>query len=136
MIYKVITDDYYFWNWLKHSDSYSNNFSLEGAKAVQAWFEELSEDTDVEDANGNKLGIEFDPVAWCCEFSEYDSVKEAYAELSNDVIDTSLATKGLSKDEARQINVEAWLHDQQFEYFQDNTTVIELDNGHIILGEF
>jgi hypothetical protein len=131
MIYKVITDDYYFWNWLKNSGSYQNNFSLEGSKAVQAYFEELSEDLDI-----NSGGIEFDPIAWCVEFTEYDSVKEAYAELSNDVIDTSLATKGLSKDEAKQINVEAWLHDQQFEYFQDNTTVIELDNGHIILGEF
>jgi hypothetical protein len=124
MIYKVITDDYYFWNWLKHSDSYSNNFSLDGAKAVQEWFEELSEDTEVEDANGNKLGVEFDPIAWCVEFTEYDSVSEAYEEHFGDDDDVTDQNQGNCTPE------------QQLERFRDNTTVIELDNGHIILGEF
>lgn len=109
MIYKAITDDYYFWNWLKHSD-YSNNFSLEGAKAVQAWFEELSEETP-------ERTIEFDPIGWCVEFTEYDSYKEAWQEL---------VTRGRAMISKRKA----------LKYFQDRTTVIELDNGHIILGEF
>lgn len=127
MIYKEITDEYYFWNWLKNSGSYQNNFSLDGAKAVQAWFEELSEDTEVEDANGNKLGVEFDPIAWCCEFSEYDSVGEAYLEHFGNYDDLDAA--GNTEQGCRT-------PEQQLERFQDNTTVIELDNGHIILGEF
>ena len=118
MIYKVITDDYYFWNWLENRGSYQNNFSLEGAKAVQAYFEELSEDLDI-----NSGGIEFDPIAWCVEFSEYDSLQDAWTEVV-DYKGNLEVTKDNNSDAKR------------LEYFQDNTTVIELDNGHIILGEF
>lgn len=99
-IVQTINDEYHFWNWLGQSDSYKNNFSLEGAKAVQAWFDELSESQDEP--------IEFDPIAWCCEFTEYDSEKEALKQYG-------------------------------YEYrrdLEDRTTVIDLDNGHIILGEF
>ena len=66
MIVKTITDNYYFWNWLKKSDSYKNNFSLEGAKAVQQFYNQLSEELDEQ--------LEFDPIAWCCEFAEYESI--------------------------------------------------------------
>lgn len=114
-IVKTITDDYYFWNWMKNSDSYKNNFSLEGAKAVQAYFEELSDE----------LGetIEFDPIAWCCEWAEYDSVKEAYQEHYGDDSDLPRSQRRTQKT-------------QQLEYFEDNTTVIELDNGHVLIQEF
>ena len=44
MITKTITDDYEFANWIRNSGSYSNNFSVQGAKALQAYLEELSED--------------------------------------------------------------------------------------------
>lgn len=119
MIYKEITDEYYFWNWLKNSDNYSNNFSLEGAKAVFNYFDELSEEVGL----GEHPGIEFDPIAWCCEFSEYDSVDDAYdAYYSHDV------------ELARELNLNTL--EERLQKFQDNTTVIELDNGHIILGEF
>lgn len=116
MIVKVITDDYYFWNWLKKSDSYNNNFSLEGAKAVQAWYDDYSDS-----CSGGT--VDFDPIAWCVKFSEYDSVEEAYREHYGD--DSDLP------EEQRRVTRE-----QQLEYFTDNTTVIELENGHIILGEF
>ena len=109
MIVKTITDDYYFWNWLKKSDSYNNNFSLEGAKAVQAYMDEYSENTET----GT---IEFDPIAWCVEFSEYDSALEAYNEHTG-------GTETVTAEYA-------------LEYFQDRTTVIELDNGGLIVGEF
>lgn len=115
MIVKTITDDYYFWNWLKKSDNYSTSFSLEGAKAVQAYMDELSEETD--------QPMEFDPIAWCVEFTEYDSVEEAYREHYGDDSD-------LPEEQRRTTR------EQQLEYFQDNTTVMELDNGHIIVGEF
>lgn len=116
MIYTEITDEYHFWDWIKHSDSYGNNFSLEGAKAVQEWFEEYSDSTGE--------NVSFDPIAWCVEFTEYDSVGEAYAEHFGNYDDVEDQTQGNRTPE------------QQLERFQDNTTVIELDNGHIILGEF
>ena len=114
-IKQTITDDWYFWSWMQQSDNYKNNMSVEGAKAVQAYFDDLSEDLGED--------IEFDPIAWCCEFSEYDSVKEAYREHMGDDSD-------LPKEQRRTQKA------QQLEYFQDNAPVIELDNGHIIIGEF
>lgn len=115
MIYQEITNDYHFWEWLKKSDSYSTKFSLEGAKAVQEYYNEMGETLE--------SAAEFDPVAWCCEFSEYDSVAEAYAEHYGDDSDLPEEQRRTTKE-------------QQLEYFTDNTTVLELENGHIVLGEF
>lgn len=78
MITTTITDDYEFANWIKNSGSYSNNFSVQGAKALQAYLEELSEDIGE--------NIEFDPIAWCVEYSEYENFKELqdnYTEVEN-----------------------------------------------------
>ncbi len=58
----------YFWHWLQGSDTYKNNFSYEGANAVQDYMRQLSEETGED--------MEFDPIAWCCEFSEYEDLKE------------------------------------------------------------
>lgn len=106
-IVKTITDDYYFWNWLKKSDNYSNNFSLEGAKALQEYYDNLSDELDEQ--------IEFDPIAWCCEFSEYESLAEAYKELRYDY---------------------TYVEGEAREYFNDNTTLIELENGGVLVREF
>ena len=42
------------------------NFSYEGLKSLYGYFEELSEDQN----------IEFDVIAICCDFTEYDSLAE------------------------------------------------------------
>lgn len=118
-IKQTITNDYHFWEWLRNSDNYSKHFSIDGAKAVQAYYDGLSDElgTDI-------LGdIEFDPIAWCCEWSEYDSVKEAYNELHGDESD-------LPREQRRTKKA------QQIEWFEDNTTVVELDNGHVLIQEF
>ena len=50
-----------------------NNFTREALYALFDYFEQLENDTGEE--------IEFDPIAICCDFTEYDSlaeVKEAY----------------------------------------------------------
>ena len=111
MIIDTITNEYHFAEWLAQArnrdSSYGNSFTDEGAKAVQAYFEELSEEL-------NKP-VEFDPIAWCVEFSEYDSLAEACKQWRFDY---------------------TYVEDEAREYFQDNTTLIELDNGHVILGEF
>jgi len=115
MIIKTLTDEYTFWEWQQQSDSYKDQFSLEGAKALFNYFDELSDDMD--------KPIEFDPIAWLCDFTEYDSVKQAYKEHYGDDSD-------LPREQRRTQKA------QQLEYFQDNTTVIELDNGHVLVGAF
>jgi hypothetical protein len=42
------------------------NFSYEGLKSLYGYFEELSDDQN----------IEFDVIAICCDFTEYDSLAE------------------------------------------------------------
>lgn len=46
------------------SDSYKNNFSYEGKRALFGYLEQLSED------------IELDPVALCCEYQEFDNLRD------------------------------------------------------------
>ena len=45
-----------------------DNFSYEGRFALFNYLEELENDT------GDK--IEFDPIAFCCEYSEYENIEE------------------------------------------------------------
>lgn len=112
-IKQTITNEYHFNDWLidarKRDSSYGNCFTPEGAKAVQDYYENLSDDLGED--------IEFDPIAWCCEWSEYDSITEAMN-----------GYKQNGDDELTEGEMLVW--------FQDNTQVIELDNGHIIVGEF
>ena len=106
-IIKKMYSGFEFWDWLKQSDSYKNNFSLEGAIALQEYLEDISDDIGE--------NIEFDPIAWCVEYSEYDSLAEAYKENRYDY---------------------TYVEDEAREYFEDNTTLIELDNGHVIIQGF
>ena len=99
-IIKTITNEYEFYEWIKQSDNYSNNFTLEGAKALQKYFEEYSEEVGED--------LEFDPIAWCCEFSEYEDY------------DTFQSDTGGYGD----IN--------SLEDVKDHTTVIEFDGGIIV----
>lgn len=55
-----------FWNWLQSSGSYQTNFSYDGAKALFEYLEDISDSEN----------IDFDPVAWCCEFSEYTDLED------------------------------------------------------------
>ncbi len=108
-IIKTITNDYEFAEWIKQSDSYKNNFTFEGANALQAYFEELSEDI------GDP--IEFDPIAWCCEFSEY-------TDFDNFQNDTGYIQNGIAHKGYDNIN--------NLEELQDHTQVIEFDGGILV----
>ena len=90
-------------DWFVRDDnSYKNNFSYEGRFALFNYLEELEDDT------GDK--IEFDPIAFCCEYSEYDNfkkVQENYDGIEN------------------------------LEKLKDNTTVIEIeDSEKLIIQNF
>jgi len=104
-IINTINDEYAFWDYLRKSDNYKNNFTIEGAKALQAYYEQLSDD----------LGenIELDPIAWCCEWSEYKSLKEALKYYD---------PEGLKAEEGLTLD--------------DFTDVITLDNGGVIVRDF
>lgn len=83
------------------SGSYKDNFSYYGKIAL---FEYL---TDLEDNTGEE--IELDPIAICCDYTEYEDfeeIKKQYPKLEN------------------------------IEELEDNTQVIECENGSIIIQNY
>ena len=51
-----------------------NNFSPSGLRSLYDYFEQYEEDTGE--------SIEFDPIALCCEYTEYDDLKEFKGEYT------------------------------------------------------
>ena len=49
-------------------NSYKDNFSYEGKKALYEYLTQLENDCDME--------LELDPTAFCCEYSEYEGIQE------------------------------------------------------------
>tara|TARA_R100000963_G_C4620293_1_gene87976 strand:- start:137 stop:433 length:297 start_codon:yes stop_codon:yes gene_type:complete len=82
--------------------SYKENFSYEAREALFEYFEELESDTGEE--------LEFDPVSICCEWAEYDTLKDALSEYGDDI--------------------------KTLEDLQDSTQVIEMQNGNILIISF
>tara|TARA_R100000458_G_C8089936_1_gene121070 strand:+ start:121 stop:423 length:303 start_codon:yes stop_codon:yes gene_type:complete len=66
-MYQEITSSE-FSDWFLTSETYKNNFSYKGLKSLYNYLVDLEEDT------GDN--IEFDPVAICCEYSEYENLEE------------------------------------------------------------
>jgi hypothetical protein len=67
-----------FINWFRSNEQYKNNFSYEGLSALFDYLEEMEESTGEE--------LEFDPVALCCEFEEYDTFEEFQEEYNGEVL--------------------------------------------------
>lgn len=89
-----------------------DNFSYEGFKALYEYLEELSENIGE--------NIELDPVAICCDYSEYDldDLKREYSYLiSDEDFDTD--------------NLDCWI-----ELLQDYTTVLVVASETIIVHIF
>jgi len=80
-----------------------NHFSRQGLECLFDFFEELDE--------GSETETEFDPIAICCEWLEYDSIEEFWDEYD--------------KDDYEDI-----------EAIQDMTQVIELSHGAFIILQF
>ena len=57
-----------FVDWFRGSDTYKNNFSYNGLNSLFDYFEQLEEEMENE--------IDFDPIAICCEYSEYENLNE------------------------------------------------------------
>lgn len=82
-----------------------NNFSYEGAKALMEYLDQLSEDMG--------KNIEYDPIGFCCEYSEYSNYSEIYEAYSN-------VFEDLEECEAE---------------LNEHTTVIDF-NGGVIIQDF
>ena len=88
---------------------YKDNFTYEGKRALFDYLEEYEESTGEE--------LELDPIAFCCEYTEYPDLKTAYKEYRDpqDPTDTNQ-----QDDEVIR------------RYFQDYTTLVEFEGGIII----
>jgi hypothetical protein len=72
-----------------------DNFTYDGLAALYDYFEQYSEDTGE--------NIEFDPIAVCCEYTEYENLEEFKGDYNADV--------------------------ETIEDIRDYTTVIEIPNS-------
>lgn len=86
-----------------------DNFSYEGAKALMEYLEELSDYTGE--------NIEYDPIAFCCDFAEYSEAE--YESLADEY--SQDFGKGDDFDES---DFKEWLY--------EHTTVIEFNGGVIV----
>jgi hypothetical protein len=103
---KEYVNEHTFRDRFMRSDTYKNQFSYEGLHALFEYFEELELEMD-------GIEIEFDMVAICCEYTEYDSIKDFNADYSN-------YEDGYTLDDIRE-----------------ETVVIEIpDTERFIIGEF
>ena len=102
---KEYVNEHTFRDRFMRSDTYKNNFSYEGLHALFEYIEQVEEDIGEE--------FEFDMVGICCDYSEYDSLKDFNADYSND-------DKVYTLDDIRE-----------------ETVVIEIpDTERFIIGEF
>ena len=97
-------------------DNYAN-WSYKGAKALTEYLFELEEE------NGEQ--IELDPIAWRCEFTEYDSLEDWAKSYYGDDLKAILAC------EFEEEYSDEWARNE----IRDNGTLIEFEGG-IIVSEF
>ena len=122
-IIEIITDPWHFATWIRNSDNYSNNFTLDGANALQAHLDDLSDELDTP--------IEFDPIGWCSEFSEYDTAWDAMEQYQPD----DMPVEGVEGDDLLEIQDKN--NAAALEWLQYNTTVIEIDGtDRVIIRDF
>ena len=70
---KDTIEQYQFVDWFqKHRP---NNFTYEGSKALFGYLEDLEADIGEE--------LEFDPIAFCCEYSEFATIEECLEQYDN-----------------------------------------------------
>jgi len=84
----------------------ATNFTVAGRKALFEMFEELSPD------------MELDPIAVCCEYTEYASLEEWKQDYEY-----------VAEDEDEE-------DDYALDYLRDRTIVLELDNGGLIIQAY
>jgi hypothetical protein len=91
-----------------------DNFSWAALEALFDYYEELEQD-----CGGPEM--EFDPIAICCDYSEYPSARDALADMGYD-------------DPSDPDEDEDTREEQALEWLRDNTQVIEFDGGVMVAG--
>jgi hypothetical protein len=71
---KEYVNEHTFRDRFMRSDNYKNNFSYEGLHALFKYIEQYEDDCGEE--------FEFDMVGICCDYSEYDSLKDFNADYA------------------------------------------------------
>lgn len=101
---KTITE----FDFVKSFDDYnrSSNFTVAGRKALFEMLEEFSPE------------MELDPIAICCDFTEYASLEEWKQDYEY-----------VAEDEDEE-------DDYALDYLRDRTIVLELDNGGLIIQAY
>lgn len=79
---------------------YKDNFSYEGKKALFEWLESLENDCGVDE-------MELDPIAYCCEFTEYENLEAFHEDYSGQF--------------------------ESIDEISENTTVIPIDDDRFII---
>ena len=101
------------------SEDYRDKYSLQGFDALFEYMEEYSEEVGEH--------VEFDFIAWCCDFSEYKTAWEAMEQYQPDDMPTVDDSEGMDLIELGEAQEALAL-----EFLQDNTQVIEFEGGIII----
>ena len=104
----------------------NEQFSYEGKRALFDWLEYFEESTGEP--------IELDVIGLCCDFTEYDSASEAAYEHRN-IYSPPERNEDESGDEYDDEYAKR-CEDEALEWLQDQTCVIECDNGHVIVQAF
>lgn len=102
--------------------SYENNFSYEGKRALFDYLENLEDD----------IGeiIDFDPIALCCEYTEYDSAYEAMQQYQPE----DMPLEGVEGDDLIEIAEKE--EAKALEWLQELTQVVEVEGGGVIIQKF
>ena len=91
-----------FVDWFRGSDNYKNNFSYDGLNSLFDYFEELEEGMGEE--------IDFDPIAICCEYSEYENleeIKNSYSSVEiNNIDDLKYHTNVIEIDDSDKLIIQ------------------------------
>lgn len=105
------------------SENYNNQYSIQGFDALFDYMESYSEEIGEE--------LEFDFIAWCCDYTEYKSAWEAMEQYQPDDMPTVDIEDedGTGKD---LVKITEESEKLALEWLNENTTVIEFDGGIIV----
>ena len=103
-------------------ESRKDQFSYQGKKALFNYLTQLEEDTGEE--------IEFDPIAICCDFVEYESATEAASEY--------FEFEGMTFDEdGTELETVDEVEAKAIKFLEERTTLIEIENSDgVIIANF
>lgn len=115
---KKTINEWDFLNAFEDWETYKDNFSGNGLRALYEYLTEYEESTGEE--------IELDVVAICCEYSEYESAWQAMEQYKPE----DMPVEGEAGDDL--LEVQAKNEAKALEWLEERTAVITFDGGVII----